>query len=91
MNVDALTASIKRQLAMAYLQDLTEWRSCGDPARFSRMVDGRGTGIGSPEAWLRNLASICANPVVTAHYPALCGEVAARLAAIGLALPRGEG
>jgi hypothetical protein len=87
--VDVLTANIKRQLAMAYLRDLTEWRSGNDDARFSRMVDGRGAGIGSPESWLRNLASICANPVVTTHQPALRADVVAGLTAIRLALPKG--
>lgn len=91
MNADALTASIKRQLALAYLHDLSEWRSGNDDARFSRMVDGRGAGIGSPEKWLRNLASICANPVVVTCHPSLLSDVVAGLASIGLALPKGEG
>ena len=86
MNVDALTASIKVQLAHQYLNDLLLWHT-DDPARFSRMVDGRGAGIGSPESWLRNLANICANPVVVAHYPALPGDVATGLAGMGLAMP----
>jgi hypothetical protein len=89
MNVDALTASIKRQLAASYLHDLSEWRTV-DPARFARMVDGRGAGIGSPEKWLHNLAVICTNPVVMAHQPALRGDVETGLAAIGLVLPEGE-
>lgn len=84
MIADAITAGIKRKLALSYLNDLTEWKS-GDDARFSRMVDGRGSGSGSPDSWVRNLHSICANPVVVAAYPDFPAFVTERLVAIGAA------
>lgn len=85
-STEILTARIKHGLALSLLNDLHEWKS-GDTRRFDRMVDGRGAGIGSPESWPRNLASICANPVVVETFPNFPAEVADRLDAMGLALP----
>jgi hypothetical protein len=81
--IGALIAGIKRQLATHYLHDLIEW-TCGDRARFARMVDGRGKSTGSPEQWLANLHSICSNEHVLIFYPDLPGEVGAALATLRL-------
>ena len=83
---ERMTATIKCRLALAYLHDLVEWQQ-GDLSRFTRMVGCDGKQIGEPDNWLRNLASICANPLVREAWPDLPAFVAGGLDAIGLKLP----
>ena len=67
-------ASIKAQLARRYARDL-RLAATDDPARFSRMVDGKGKQIGSAEQWSANIESILANPLVVEYFPDLPQEI----------------
>lgn len=83
---EAITARIKKGLAVNLLHDLIEWRQ-GDEARFSRMVSGNGKQIGDSGVWLANLSSICNNPAVLEFCPELPGWIVGQLEAVGLTLP----
>lgn len=84
--VSAVTAQIKAGMADHYLKDLTAYAE-GDKERFSRQVDGRGSGVTSLGNCLHALSSICANPVVTNVFPDFPNIISERLADLGMKLP----
>jgi hypothetical protein len=73
-----LAAKIKRSLVYWYLDDLSAFMT-DDPARFSRMVDGRGSQISTPESYRANIAECLAWPGLNEFFPELRTETETKL------------
>lgn len=76
--VQMYMAKIKKWLILAHLHDLTELKR-GDLNRFGRMVDGRGSGLGSAGKAADSIKSLLEDSDVKAFYPELENFVNERL------------
>lgn len=83
---DAYVASMRLQMAAEYIRDL-ELFAAGDVARFSRMVDTRGAGLGSDAQWRAHVATMLTDGKVALFVPGdTWRALAARAVAVGVQL-----
>lgn len=79
----AAVAGIRSQLAESYLADLEKY-AAGDDARFARMVDGRGKGLGNEDTWRKYVAAYLRDGDIADLVPERRTAIAQRAEALGI-------
>lgn len=79
---------LRLSMARAYLRDLQAWKRV-DANRFTRMVNGRGQQLGSPELWLTYIKEILRDPGVWTYQPGVARRVVRTLGSLGYHVQEG--